>query len=161
MSPIVVGRIGSAYGIQGWAKIISYTDPKENILDYTPWQLLLNGSWRTIRLLDGKRHGNGLVVHLDGYHNPEAIRQIVNAEIGIQQEQLPKLPEGQYYWSDLIGIKVVNIQDHVLGTVISLFETGANDVMVVKGEKEVLLPYIPQVVLSIDLEQKLMRVDWE
>jgi len=161
MLPIIVGRIGSAYGVQGWAKVISYTDPKENILNYTPWQLSINGNWHTVRLLEGKQHGNGLIVHIEGYHNPEAIRQIVNTEIGIQQEQLPKLPAGEYYWSDLIGLEVINTQDEVLGVITSLFETGANDVIIVKGEKEVLLPYIPQVVLSVDLEQKQMRVDWE
>lgn len=160
-APLIVGRIGSTYGIQGWVKIISFTEPYDNILNYNPWQLFINGHWCSIRVLNGKKHGSGVVAQLEGYHNPEAVRQLVNLEIGINKEQLPALPPGEYYWADLIGITVLDTQDKVLGTIASLFATGANDVIVVKGEKEVLIPYIPQVVLTIDLERREMRVDWE
>ncbi len=161
MSPIIVGRIGSAHGIKGWAKITSYTDPKANILSYRPWLLLIQGQWCAVKVLDGRPQGNGIIAHIEGYNTPEEIRQLVNIEIGIQRDQLPILPQGEYYWSDLIGLQVINTQNQHLGTIASLFETGANDVVVVKGEKEVLIPYIPQVVLAVDLEQRLMRVDWE
>lgn len=161
MSPLVIGRIGAPYGIHGWVKVISFTEPRENILNYRPWLLSINGAWQPIDWIQGKPHGAGIIAQLAGYNAPETVRQLVNADIGIERAQLPELPAGEYYWADLEGLTVVNAQDVTLGTVAYLFATGANDVIVVKGKKEVLIPYIPQVVLAIDLEQQLMRVDWE
>lgn len=163
MLPIIIGRIGSAYGIHGWVKIISHTEPRENIFNYHPWQIKHQGKWHTLEVLEGKRHGNGIIAHIKGYNNPEAVRQIANADIGIARDLLPALPKGEYYWADLIGLNVVNTENSTLGTIAYLFETGSNDVIVVqdKHKQEILIPYLPQVVLDIDLEQRIMCVDWE
>lgn len=161
MSHLIVGRIGSTFGIKGWLKIISYTDPQENILTYSPWQLFINGKWQIKHIVDCKPHGQGLIALLKGYSNPEEARLLANVDIAIDRMLLPALPVGEYYWADLIGLKVVNQQAIELGVINSLFDTGANDVMVVKGEKETLIPYIKQVVLGVDINAKLMQVDWD
>src|SRR5687768_8776799 len=114
-NPIVVGRIGGAYGLKGWVKIISFTEPREGILDYKPWLLQLNKIWQPVKILAGRLQGKGLVVQFENCHKPEDIKGLVNTEIGIHHHQLPKLPVGEYYWAELIGLRVVNSMNLELG----------------------------------------------
>lgn len=171
---IVLGQISGVYGVRGWVKIHSYTAPRENILNYAPWQIRPPGmasaqSWRLVTVLEGRIQGKGIVARLEGCDTPEAARSLVGAEIAMPRTQLPALARGEYYWSDLIGLQVIGIKQGVhntlLGTVESLMETGANDVLVVQdpdapGGKH-LIPYVDGVIVSVDLNARVLRVDWD
>lgn len=160
--PIVVGRIGGPYGVRGWLRVFSLTEPKDNILTYRPWQLHLRGRWQTVDIMAGRQHGSELVIQIAHCVDREQAKEYTGAEIAIDRSQLQPLKPGEYYWQDLIGLTVMTTEDVVLGVIDHLLPTGSNDVLVVKGERQRLLPYLPgQVVVDIDLEQKIMRVDWD
>lgn len=165
---IVLGKITSVFGIKGWVKVYSYTDPMENLLSYSQWQLKHNGQSKLIRQLDGRRHGKGLVAKLEGVETPEDARLLAGAEILLSKAKLPKLPEGEYYWSQLIGLQVINLDGQLYGKVSNLLETGANDVLVVKAcqgsldKQERLIPWLlPDVVRQVNLETAQIIVDWD
>ena len=158
---IVVGRIGGLFGVRGWVKVFSYTEPRDNILGYSPWQLLIGGQWVKVKPLDGRIHGKGLVARLEGYDDRDAAATLLGCDVAIDRSQLPAAGTGEIYWADLVGLRVVTLEGIELGVVDHLFETGANDVVVVKGERERLLPYIDQVVHEVDLAGRVMRVDWD
>jgi len=160
---LVVGRVVGLHGVQGWVKIESYTDPRESIENYAPWRLYAGAQRRVLDVENVRKQGKGLLARLAGIDSRDAAAELVGGEIRVQRDQLSDLPEGEYYWRDLIGLQVINRQNAVLGQVDSLFETGANDVLVVKqDESETLIPYIPgRVVLAVDLDQGLLQVDWD
>lgn len=158
---VILGRIAGVYGVRGWVKVFSETQPKENIFSYKPWQIRLNGVWQHVEVVAGKPHGKGLVAQLAGYDGRELARQLVGAEIAVARQQLPAAAEGEYYWVDLVGLTVVTLAGTELGRVDHLFETGANDVVVVKGQQEHLIPFVQgQYIREIDLDAGVMRVDW-
>ncbi len=159
---VILGRVSGVYGVKGWVKIYSYTDPRDNILQYSPWLLKVSGNWQAMELLDGRPHGKGIVARLDGCEDRDRAAALVNAEIAIPRSQLPETAEGDYYWRDLIGLRVVTRSGTPLGTVDHLLETGANDVLVVIGERERLIPYVPgEVITAVDLVAGEMQVDWD
>jgi 16S rRNA processing protein RimM len=159
---VILGRIAGVYGVRGWVKVFSETKPKENIFDYNPWLINLDGSWQRIEVIEGKPHGKGLVAHLAGYDDRDLARKLVGAEIAIERERLPAAAEGEYYWADLVGLKVITLDGTELGVVDHLLETGANDVLVVQGERERLVPFVQgQYVREVDLETGLIKVDWD
>ncbi len=159
---VPVGRISGLYGVRGWVKIYSYTEPRENILKYNPWLLNLAGGWTPVELLEGKRHGKGVIARLAGCEDRDAAARWLNTELAIRRDQLPAAAPGEYYWNDLIGLKVITTEGIELGVVQDLMETGANDVLVVNGEVERLIPYVPDdVVVDVDLEAGELRVDWD
>ena len=162
--PLIVGKINGASGIKGWVKVYSYTDPKENILNYSPWFLKLDGQWQQVSIVNGREQGKTVVVQLDGCNDRNTAESYHGVEIAIAKSQLPKLEEGEYYWRDLVGLSVVNLAGQELGTVKKMMETGANDVLVVKtaSKEELLIPYVPEYsVMKVDLESKQITVDWE
>lgn len=159
---VILGRIAGVYGVRGWVKVFSETQPKENIFEYSPWQVRLDGVWRTLELLEGRPQGKGLVAHLAGYEDRDQAHQLVGADIAIPRDRLPAAAEGEYYWADLVGLKVITADGVELGVVDHLLETGANDVLVVEGERQRLIPFVQgQYVRQIDLEAGLIRVDWD
>ncbi|ADE14100.1 16S rRNA processing protein RimM [Nitrosococcus halophilus Nc 4] len=159
---VLIGRISGVYGIQGWVRVYSYTEPRDNILRYEPWYLQQNGKWIARRLLEGRTQGKGIVVALDGIDDRDVATQWIGREIAVHREQLPPPEEGEYYWADLIGLRVITVQGVELGRVERLLETGANDVLVVQGERERLIPFRKDtIVKQVDLEQGLLRVDWD
>lgn len=170
---IILGQISGIYGVRGWVKIHSYTAPRENILRYAPWQIRSpEGTWRTVTVSGGRTQGKGMVAHLEGWDTPEAARSLVGADIAMPRAQLPAPAKGEYYWSDLIGLQVIGIKQGVdntpLGTVDALMETGANDVLVVQAPpegstpgKKHLIPFIDGVIVSVDLDARALRVDWD
>jgi 16S rRNA processing protein RimM len=160
--PVVLGRINGLYGVRGWVKVYSYTEPRDNILSYSPWLVHYQGQWREMRPIEGRSQGKGVVAHIEGFDDRDQAASLMGSDIAIRREQLPPSREGEYYWADLEGCRVVTTEGVELGTVSGLFETGANDVMVVKGERERLLPFIqPEVIRRVDLEQGLIEVDWD
>jgi len=161
-SPIVIGKLIGAHGVRGWLKVYSWTQPRENILGYDPWLIRREGEWRSVRLLDGRRQGKSIVARLDGIDDRDQALALRDAEIAIHRDQLRALEDGEYYWSDLIGMEVRNLTGERLGEVVNLMETGVDDVLVVRGEIERLVPFVqPQIVKSVDLAAGEIVVDWE
>lgn len=165
---IIIGRVSTVYGIKGWIKIHSHTDPKENIFQYTPWYIRKEGQWQLVDVDDSKINGKHLVIHFSGCDDREMARQYAGCEIATLKERLPQLDEGEYYWRDLLGLNVLTVEGLHLGKVEKLLETGANDVFVVRASKESiddrerLIPYLPeQVICSINLTDKQIIVDWD
>lgn len=162
---IVVGKIGTTYGVQGWLKIYSFTEWTTDILGYMPWYLEDASGWCLIDITDGHPHGKGVVVKIAGYDNPEQARLLTGKKIGILRTQLPVLPKNEFYWRDLEGLTVINYDGTTLGEVAYLIETGSNDVLVVKSKdnsEELAIPYLPdEVITSIDLSNKVMHVHWD
>ena len=158
-----MGQLGAPYGVHGWIKLRSFTQPAENIQHYKTWHIKTKkADWQPIELTDIKTHQQIFIAKIANVNNPEEAALFTNQLIGITQQNLPKLKQGEYYWSDLIGLTVIDEDNNALGVIDHLFETGANDVMVVKDNKQPqLLPYHPSVVKSIDLEEKIMRVSWD
>ncbi|MFK5915510.1 MAG: ribosome maturation factor RimM [Woeseiaceae bacterium] len=166
---VSLGKVSGTFGVKGWMKIFSDTQPKENILKYNPWYLKQNAEWQPFKLVSGKAHGKGVIVQLDGINDCDLAESLKGVEIAIKREQLSKPASGEYYWSDLIGLKVKNKEGIELGCISSMLETGANDVVIVQGEKnkkgkkrERLIPFISsEVILEVDIEQGSMLVDWD
>ncbi|HFD92374.1 MAG TPA: ribosome maturation factor RimM [Gammaproteobacteria bacterium] len=159
---VVVGRVSGIYGVKGWVKVFSYTEPRENILKYSPWMVCRGGQWRPLALKMGRRQGSGIIAHLEGYDDRDQARALMGADIAVRRDQLADAGPGEYYWVDLIGLRVKTLQGEDLGRVDHLLETGANDVLVVRGKEEILIPYVrDDVVTGIDLEAGVMTVDWE
>lgn len=164
---IVIGRVDAAYGVKGWVKVFSFTDPMEGILDYSPWQVVKQGKQQTLTLVEGHKQGRGLVALLEGYEDRSQAELLVGAEIRITRDQLPAPGEGEYYWHDLEGLAVVNLHGERLGSVDHLMETGANDVLVVKADaasiddKERLIPWVEdRFIVDVDMAKREIRVDW-
>lgn len=158
---VVLGRVAGLYGVQGWIKLVSYTRRREDIFNYPRWRLKRANEWHEFALLDGRAQGKGLAAHLAGMNDRETAHAWIGADIAVLQTELPALAPGAYYWSQLEGLKVVNVDGIELGRVSHLFDTGANDVLVVIGERERLIPYIGTVVQAVDLAAGIIRVDWD
>jgi len=159
---VVLGRLSGLYGVQGWLKVYSDTEPREGIIKYPDWWVRQQGNWKRMRVEQGRRHGKSVVVKLEGIDDRDAAAKLLDAEVGVDRNKLPDTAPGEYYWTDLEGLTVVCVDGTELGRVDHLIETGANDVLVVEGERERLIPYIPeQVIKQIDLEQGRMVVDWD
>ena len=159
---MVVGHIVGAYGVKGWVKIQSYTHPISNLLGYQPWLISQGeGVWRSVGCDAGRVQGRWIVAHLCGCDDREMALAYRGQQLAVDRSQLPPLPEGQYYWCDLEGLRVVTVTGQALGHIERLFATGANDVIVVAGDRERLIPDIPSVVKQIDLDHGVMIVDWD
>ena len=164
-----VGKLGSTYGIRGWLRIYSSTEQAESIFDYQPWFLKIKGLWQPTELENWRHHNHELIVKLKGVDDREAAQILANVEIGVDLSVFPILEEGDYYWHDLIGCAVVNLEGYAMGTVTEMMETGSNDVLVVKanvkdafGKQERLIPFLyEQVVKRVDPATKTITVDWD
>lgn len=166
---ITLGKMGAVYGIKGWLKIHSFTDEPDAILDYFPWSLKLGNNVQTVEITDWRKHNKGLIVKLAGIDDRDEAQAFVGSEILTSEAALPELPQGDFYWRDLIGLSVVTNKGYDLGVVTDMMETGANDVLVVKAnlndgfsKKERLIPYLfEQVIESVSIENKQICVDWD
>jgi len=158
---IRIGEVVGVHGVRGWIKIFSHARPRESIFDFPYWWLGDGGKALRYRLIDGRPAGKGLAAKLEGLDNREAAMQLRGQSINIPFADLPALPEGEYYWAELLGLRVTTLDGVELGEVSSLMETGANDVLVVAGERERLIPYTPETVRKVDLESRTMTVDWD
>ena len=142
--------------------MFSYTEPREAILQYKGLLLGRNGEWQSIKVAEGQRHGKTVILHLEGFDDRDQAAALIGTEIGAMRSDLPEPEDGHYYWLDLIGLKVVHRDGTELGTIKDMLETGANDVMVVEGEQERLIPFIKdKIVINVDLNEKQVEVDWE
>ena len=140
----------------------SYTEPREAVLNYDRWLLIRKDGWQEATVAEGQRHGKTVIVRIEGYEDRDQAARLVGTDIGVLRDALPDAGSDRFYWSDLEGLRVVHRDGTELGKVEYLLETGANDVMVVKGETERLIPFVmDKVVLGVDLPNGEIRVDWE
>ena len=160
---VTLGRISGVHGVQGWVRVHSDTSPRGNIVAYSPWYLVRQGRREAWKLKSGRGHGKTVLAKLAGCNDRNTAEELVGALISVPRRALPDTSApGEYYWTDLVGLTVKTLDGAVLGRIDHLFETGSNDVMVVQGERERLVPYIwQQVVREVDLEAGEMRVDWD
>ncbi|MEI6458117.1 MAG: ribosome maturation factor RimM [Pseudomonadota bacterium] len=162
---IVLGRFGAAFGVKGWLKVESFTDPPEGILKYTGLSVASrDATWEPVKILQGRRHGNGrtLVVAVEGLSSPEAAQYYGTREIAVPRSALPATRPGEVYWEDLVGCTAVTLEGVELGVVRHLLEFPANPVMAVSGDgRERWIPLVPQHLKSFDLEAKRVTVDWD
>jgi 16S rRNA processing protein RimM len=167
---LVAGKITGCYGVKGWVKVHSYTEPQENFLSYGHWRLKRRGGLEPIEFDQGRRHGKGLVAHIVGVDDRDQAESYRGLEVAVPAAELPELESGEFYWHQLQGLQVwcsSGEERVLLGTVDYLIETGANDVLVVKAsegsidDREHLIPYLPDdVVTRVDLEAGVIEVDW-
>jgi 16S rRNA processing protein RimM len=163
---IVIGRITGVFGVKGWVKVESFTRPAENLLNYPRWQLELRGRSQEMRMVDGHPHGKIFVAQLADdkgrrVTDRDEAMKLRGSEIAVQRSDLPPPAPGEYYWTDLIGLDVLDLEGASLGRVKELMETGANDVLVVQGDRERLIPFVKgPIVKEVDLEKGRIQVDW-
>lgn len=166
---IIVGKLGSSYGIRGWLRVFSFTEEPDSLFDYKPWYIQRAGKWQEVEVESFKPHNQDTIVKLKGIDDRDDANLLTNFEIYVNAQDLPSLDEGDFYWKDLIGCKVVTINGYDLGQVSDLMETGSNDVLVVKanlkdafGAKERLIPFVEeQFIKQVDLSAKQITVDWD
>jgi len=164
---IELGKISGVFGVKGWVKVHSFTDPREGIVDYSSWQILQKGQWREVQLEGGSRQAKTVVAKIKGIDDRDEAMLLMGSKIAIRLDQLDKLDENEYYWRDLEGLQVINTEGIDLGKVSQMMETGANDVMVVEaeleqGRQERLIPFtVNHTVQKVDLDAGVITVDWD
>lgn len=161
---IVLGKLGSSYGVNGFIKVVSFTDPVEKILDYAPLYLKKTTALHDLIYTEHKVFKNGnIIIKLEGVDNPEDARLLTGSEILVSRSALPDPNQGSYYWHDLAGLNVTSKDGGLLGKVDYLFNAGASDIIVVKpvSGKDILIPYVDHVVLEVNLSEGYIKVDWD
>lgn len=160
---VIMARIGAPFGVRGWVKVHSYAEPPESLLEFPVWQLGREAQWREYTVAEAQApSGTTLTVRFEGFGDRDQAATLRGLDVAVERQALAPLPEDEYYWADLVGLKVINAEGQLLGVVKTLMETGANDVLVVEGDRERLIPYIrPDVVRAIDLKAGELKVDWD
>lgn len=159
---LIVGQINGIFGVQGWVKIFSHTDPRANILDYSPWWIRCKGEWKQVNVVESKVQSGGktLVALLENISDRDVAREYMGCEIAIERTQLVN-PNEEMYWVDLIGCQVSTQEGVLLGEVTGMLETGVHDVMRVEGVHGDLIPFVmDEFVISVDRESKKIIVNW-
>lgn len=164
----VLGKIGKTHGIKGWVRVISFTSPAENILEYQMFDASRAGKAVKIEIVEYKQQAGGFIALVKGYDTPESARELAGLELSVVVSQLPELDQDDVYWYQLEGLEVQNQHQQSLGTVLKLLETGSNDVLVIGpnetsiDDRERLIPFIRGTVIdNIDLAGGLLSVIWE
>ncbi|HEX7916269.1 ribosome maturation factor RimM [Rudaea sp.] len=160
---LVLGKIVGLYGVEGWVKLESYSDPRTRIFKYSPWFVGSADASVEYANVKGRAQGKGIVARLPGVDSRDAAAALIGVEIRIARSALPKPKQGEYYWVDLEGLDVFNLEGVAFGKVSHLFSTGANDVLVVRdGERERLVPFVTeQFVKEVDIDGGRIVVDWD
>ena len=158
---VVMGRVVAPYGVNGWIRIQPFTQESRGLLDYSLWQVGREGAWHLRSVESAKVHGATVVAKLAGITDRDQAAVLQGMRVAISRDAFPDAATGEFYWADLVGLKVVNTAGVELGAVSRVFETGANDVLVVEGERERLLPFIETVVRQVDIAGGSITVDWE
>ena len=161
MDMVVMGRVAGAFGIRGWVKVQPFTQAVDGLLKYPSWWLGTDGSWRESRVEEASVHGRTVIAKLAVIEDRDAAAALRGREIGVPRSQLPESEAGEYYWADLIGLQVTNKQGVLLGRVETLLETAAQQVLVVKGDRERLIPFVEQAVVAVDVAGGSLVVDWD
>jgi 16S rRNA processing protein RimM len=158
---VIVGRVSGPHGIKGWLKIQSFTEPKDNLLGYPEWVLRGREHEHAAVVEQASARGNAVLVKLHGIDDRDAALAWVGAQIAVPRSRLPACAPGEYYWTDLEGLQVRTPAGEVLGTVDHLLATGSNDVLVLDGERRLLIPFIQgSVIRSVDLDARVIVAEW-
>lgn len=155
-----MGRIAAPFGIKGWLKIQPFSVKTSCLPSITSWWLGKDGSWQQYRVAQAQVQGSGIVAKLEGCEDRETALQLRGRQVAVDRGALPQTEENEFYWADLIGLRVVNGAGQDFGEVTRILETGANDVLVVQGESERLIPFIADVIQAVDLAAGRIKVDW-
>ncbi len=155
-----MGRVVAPYGIKGWIKIQPFTQQQRGLLDYPLWQVGREGAWQARKVEAAKVHGATVIAKLEGIADREQAAALQGMRIAVARDEFPEPADDEFYWADLIGLTVVNAAGVTLGTVSRVFATGANDVLVIEGERERLLPFIAPVIRQVDVAGGMITVDW-
>lgn len=164
---VVLGQISGVFGVKGWVKVFSYTEPREAIADYSDVLLKQDDVWQPAVITTGQRQGKTVVLKFAGIDDRDQAAALIQQDIAVERAELSDLSDGEYYWTDLAGCTVKNIAGVELGTVKELLETGANDVLVVKSTtgqqpNQQLIPWVqPDIVQQVDIANRQILVDWE
>ncbi|MFT4928516.1 MAG: 16S rRNA processing protein RimM [Phenylobacterium sp.] len=166
---VILGKVGAPYGIKGWLKLTTYTDEPEGVFGYDTLLIEMDGQWQQQTVADWRRHNNGIVFKFADVDDRNQAQLFTHAQVAVVVEDLPELPEQEFYWRDLIGLNVVNLSGYQMGQVTELLETGSNDVLVVKakpsdafGKTERLIPFVlEQAIKEVNQQDKTILVDWD
>lgn len=168
---ITVGRITGVFGIKGWVKLKSFTDPQDNVLEYSPLLLKTKHGVKECEIAEYQFRPQGLVVRLKGVDDRNAAEALAPVDVAIDKSLLPELGDDDFYWHQLEGLRVVTIFDgnaQDLGVVSKVMATGANDVLEVKpdaqsiDDRDRLVPYVLDLyVKKVDLSAECITVDWD
>ncbi len=155
-----MGRISAPFGVKGWIRVRPDTAATPNLLAYRTWWVGREGDWRECAVVEGRAQRRAVIAKLEGCDDREAAAALRGKSVAVPRAALPEIRNGEYYWADLIALKVVNEEARELGRVTGILQTGANDVLVVLGERERLVPFIAGVIREVNLGEGVIRVDW-
>jgi 16S rRNA processing protein RimM len=155
-----MGRIAAPFGVKGWVKVQPDTEAPGSLLSYKTWWLGRDGDWREAPVAEARVQGAMLAARIEGIEDRDAAGALRGISVAVPRSQLPKTGSGEYYWADLLGLRVVNAESQELGRIERILQTGANDVLVVQGERERLLPFIADVIREVDTAAGVVRVEW-
>ncbi|MBV1774903.1 ribosome maturation factor RimM [Burkholderiaceae bacterium DAT-1] len=156
-----MGYVSGVFGVRGWVKVVADTQYADSLLDYEVWWLGRDGDYKPYTVVDSNIQPKNLNAQLEGINDRDVAFALKGCKVAVPRSLMPVPEEGEYYWSDLMGLQVVNLQGESMGTVDHLLSTGANDVLVVRDEKqERLIPFVKSVVTQVELESRTIRVDW-
>lgn len=159
---IIIGCFGRPHGIKGFVTVNSFTEPKDTILNYDPWYAFINNSWQIVKLISPVINSKTIITQVEGFPERENVALLTNVKIAISKDQLKQLNKDEFYWYQLIGMHVINLQGINLGKVNEIIPTGSNDVLVVQGKKRHLIPYLPgQFVMQVNCKEHMITVDWD
>jgi 16S rRNA processing protein RimM len=158
---VVMGRVSAPHGVKGWIKVQPFTQDMDGLLDYPQWWLGTGGEWRAYRVAEATVNGKTVIASLEGFADREAAAAVKGAEVAVPRDSLPGNRAGEYYWSDLLSMEVVNTRNEPLGQVAKLMDTGPHTVLVLQGEKELLVPFVEHVIRNVDLDGRRIVADWE
>lgn len=157
---VTLGRIGGTFGVAGWVKVQSFTDPPDNLLDYEVLQLKRRGEWAPAEIEEGRCTNRGVLLKLSGVDSPEEAQSYNGAELGVRRSDMPPPAPGEYYWTDLEGLEVVTPTGELLGRVDHFRLLPANPIVVIRGEREHLVPFVKERIVAIDLAAGRIVLDW-
>jgi 16S rRNA processing protein RimM len=157
---VVMGRISTPFGVKGWVKVQPNTAAIQNLLAYKTWWVGREDAWREIAVADARVQGRTVAARLEGCDDRDAAAALRGNTVAVPRAALPDVGGGEYYWADLIGLAVVNGEEQAFGRITGILETGANDVLVVAGERERLIPFIAEVIRDVNLASGVVRVNW-
>jgi 16S rRNA processing protein RimM len=155
-----MGRIAAPFGIKGWIKVQPYSEDPGTLMDFASWRVGRGDQQRQYGVEEIQEHSNALIAKLEGINDRDQAFALRGLEVSVPRSALPPPEENEFYWADLIGLLAINHQGMELGRVESLMETGAHDVLVVKGKREHLIPFIAAFVGKVDMAAGRIEVDW-
>jgi 16S rRNA processing protein RimM len=159
-SPVILGEVSGLFGVNGEVRVFDFSRRRGDILNFDPWMIGKDKAWQQVSVLKARHHQATLVAQLEGFSDRDVSRELIGATIAIRREQLPELDDGEYYWHQLEGLLVINESGDEFGIVEKMLETGANDVLVVRGSQQLLIPYTSSTIINVDLLKRQIRVNW-